>query len=186
MVPVIMMKEIDEDEGTFDFQVAPVLSPADLLLSISDLWSLLLSISVDSFFSLDFPLVLAKLPDFLFTSFSLFPSFLLTSSSFLRLSGFASVWSLWLFVSRSWDILPAGRTWKWNSFWDGNNFSSKTQIWSQHWKKYGEQKSWEETSFLPDSDRQCPLPRRSNCSSCLTVDTWDWEVHKMFRACKIF
>ena len=37
MVPVIMMKEIDEDEGTFDFQVAPVLSPADLLLSISNL-----------------------------------------------------------------------------------------------------------------------------------------------------
>ena len=91
MVPVIMMKEIDEGEGTFDFQVTPVLSPADLLLSIS----------VDSFFSLAFPLVLAKLPDFLFTSFSLFPSFLLTSSSFLRLSGFASVRSLWLFVSRS-------------------------------------------------------------------------------------
>ena len=137
----MMEMEINEGEGASDVQVTPVLSPADLLLSISDLWSLLLSISVDSFFSLDFPLVLAKLPDFLFTSFSLFPSFLLTSSSFLRLSGFASVWSLWLFVSRSWDILPAGRTWKWNSFWDGNNFSSKTQIWSQHSKKYWEQKS---------------------------------------------
>ena len=39
--------------------------------------------------------------------------------------------------------------------------------------------------FLPDSDRQCPLPRRSNCSSCLNADTWDWEVHEMFRVCKI-
>ena len=79
MMPVIMMKEIDE--GGSDVQVTPALSPADLLLSIS----------VDFFFSLACPLVLAKLPDFLLKSFSLKESFLLTSSSFLRLSGFASV-----------------------------------------------------------------------------------------------
>ena len=129
VVIMIKMKEIDEGasedddngdddddhdhEDGNDSQVAPVISSSAFFVVLIN-FSVFVSLSIDSLISaLSFAfkaLVLAKLPDFLFSPFLPSLSFVLTSSSFFRFSCFASIWSLWLFVSRSWDIPPAGRT----------------------------------------------------------------------------